>query len=56
MLNESGSYQKSGDFTRDPIDRERQADIKSMLQDAIKETVYLQKIGPFGPELIWHLG
>ena len=45
-VNDFGSYphyQKTGDFIQDPTDRERQADIKLMLQDAIKETVYLQK-------------
>ena len=36
-------YQKTGDFILNPIDRERQADIKLMLQDAIMETRYLQK-------------
>ena len=45
-VNDSRSYppyQKTGDFIQDPIDRERQADIKLMLQDAIQETVCLQK-------------
>ena len=36
-------YQKTGDFILNPIDRERQADINLMLQDAITETRYLQK-------------
>ena len=46
-VNDSRSYppyQKTGDFIQDSIDRERQADIKLMLQDAIQETVCLQKI------------
>ena len=44
--NESGTYppyQKTGDFIQNPIDRKRQADIKMMLQEAIMETMYLQK-------------
>ena len=45
-VNKSGTYrlyQKTGDFTHNATDRERQADIKLMLQDAITETRYLQK-------------
>ena len=45
-VNKSGTYppyRKAGDFILNPIERERQVDIKLMLQDAITETRYLQK-------------